>query len=69
MPNERYPMPEQDFPLPPEYAYESDAFKRAFVHAKRFRNPDKAALAYATAHADDFEDVPAPKRQRGRGSG
>ena len=48
---------EVEFELPPGYEDQSVGFKRAFEHAKRHGNGDKAALLYAEAWAHDFEET------------
>lgn len=48
---------EQEFPLPAGYEQRSPGFARAFEHAKRHGNGDKAALLYADARAHEYEYV------------
>jgi hypothetical protein len=48
---------EKQFPLPRGYEDRSVGFARAFEHAKKNGNNDKASLVYAEAWAHDFEDV------------
>ncbi len=48
---------QEEFPLPAGYEKESVGFARAYAHAKRHGNPDKAALLYAQAWAFDFEET------------
>jgi hypothetical protein len=48
---------EEEFELPPGYESRGVGFRRAFEHAKRHGNGDKAALLYAEAWAHDFEET------------
>jgi hypothetical protein len=48
---------EEEFELPPSYENVSVGFRRAFEHAKRHGNEDKASLLYAEAWAHDFEET------------
>lgn len=44
-----------EFPLPAGYEKESVGFARAYEHAKRHGNEDKASLLYAESWQHDFE--------------
>ncbi|HXK40271.1 MAG TPA: hypothetical protein VJ837_05550 [Candidatus Paceibacterota bacterium] len=45
----------EEFPLPAGYEQESAGFARAYAHAKRHGNEDKASLLYADSWKHDFE--------------
>jgi hypothetical protein len=47
----------EEWKLPPGYENASVGFRRAFEHAKRHGNEDKASLLYAEAWAHDFEET------------
>jgi hypothetical protein len=51
------PLAGQVFPIPKDRENESDAWKRAFQHAKQWRNPDKSSALFADSHAHAFESV------------
>ena len=48
---------EIEYPLPAGYENQSVGFARAYEHAKRHGNGDKAALLYAESWQHDFEET------------
>jgi hypothetical protein len=48
---------ESEYPLPAGYENQSVGFARAYEHAKRHGNPDKASLLYAESWQHDFEET------------
>lgn len=51
---------ENEYTVPAEYAEEHDvtpAFQRAYNHAMKKGNSTKAALLYADAHFEEWEDA------------
>ena len=49
--------PETEYPLPAGYENQSVGFARAYAHAKRHGNEDKASLLYAESWQHDFEET------------
>ncbi len=45
----------EEYPLPKGYEDATPGFARAFAHAKRHNNSDKAALLYAQTWDHEFE--------------
>ena len=45
----------EEYPLPEGYEDRTPGFARAFAHAKRHNNSDKAALLFAESWDHEFE--------------
>lgn len=47
----------EEFELPPGYEGQSVGFARAYAHARKHGNQDKASLLFAEAHGWSFEET------------